>query len=244
MDNDTKDLAAVFEEQKTKIEVLEGKITAFEEKLNDLPSAEQIQGLLTAIEQRKPYGKPYGEPFINSVVALIEKVGAKTIGELKEKLKAMTTEELEQIGELAEFIKLIGETSYEEFMKKCMEGGKSMAECAKEYKGEPKEDEAGEQEHPTPDIGKTLRYLRGKLDAEAFKHVLPLFGIEKEISEEDLLKLLGSPTLEDRLVALEQKTSVQPLYALPTGELTDDKEAFLAQARKDWGLGLEHQEVE
>ena len=67
-----RDLAAVFEEQKTEIESLKTRVTA--------------------IEQRKPYAAPYGEPFIKAVIALIDKTEAKTIDELKEKLKAMTGE--------------------------------------------------------------------------------------------------------------------------------------------------------
>lgn len=69
---DNKDLAAVFEEQTTRIKALETKFAEF--------------------EQRKPYGEPFGEPFIKSVLALITKIGAKDIEELKEKLKAMTGE--------------------------------------------------------------------------------------------------------------------------------------------------------
>lgn len=149
----SKDLAEVFEEQKTRIEALETKFAEF--------------------EQRKPYGKPYGLPFIKSVIALIRKTGVKGEG----------------IDELIEKLEKLGEGA------------------------------AGEQKYPAPVIAKMLRYLKGKLDAKAFKHVLGLLGVEKESVDE----IIGEPTVEWRLG--------EPAYMLPTGEYdtSDIKAAELAK---------------
>ncbi|NVM23560.1 MAG: hypothetical protein HWN68_17480 [Desulfobacterales bacterium] len=69
---DNRDLAEIFEAQKTRLEALETKFAEF--------------------EQRKPYAAPYGEPFIKAVIELVRKVKGDTKEEIIKALEAMTGE--------------------------------------------------------------------------------------------------------------------------------------------------------
>lgn len=235
-----KDLAEVFEEQSNKIEALETKFSEFEEKLGELPSKDDIskmteesvtKALSAAFEQAKP-GESYGEPFRKSVLALISKAGVEDTAELEEKLKAMTAEELEEIGEFKELVRFVTE---------------SVPKPKPEEDGEESDD--GGEETGEQDTGAALRNIRAYLkrknvDEKVIRHVFEILGISKETSDEDIEKLLGTPTVEERISAVERSLNLQgPTYALPTGEQTTDRDTFMERARKDWNIGLEHQEV-
>lgn len=248
MSSNEKDLATVFEEMKTEITTVKEKLGTFEEQLKTTPTKEDLKSFATKEdmkkigEQAKPYGKPYGEPFIKSVIALIKKAGAKTIDELIDKLQKMTGEELERLTELPEFeslVKAVGEQA--RFIS-----AEDEDDCKKKG-GEWKDGrclvvkKAGEAVEASA-IAKTLKYLKGKLDAKQLKHVTKLLGVAEETADE-MLKPTEVEELRDRISTLEQRTGESPNYILPTGERLTDKTKFMDEAKKLWEYGREHQGV-
>jgi len=119
--SDDVDLQSFFSELKTSVSSLETTVKETSEAIKTLEESvdqrfKDFEERLKAVkeqeearEQEKPYGPPerpyrppYGEPFIKSVLALIDKIKAKDLDDLKAKLKKMIGATKEAIEELLE----------------------------------------------------------------------------------------------------------------------------------------------
>jgi len=187
------------------------------------------------------------------------------VKEIEENLSTLTSEVKENITKTCIAYSAL-EEDYREFMEKCLEQGKSMEECAKEWKAKAvtsKEQEqypapkiarmleflkglvgkefttahfdkvieilgvkgvkypakypAGKEaeQYEAPAIARVLRYLKRKLSAREFKHVLDLLGIEseeiEEVEEKGVKAVLPAKTGE------EKDITKHPAYRLLTG---------------------------
>jgi len=98
------------------------------------------------------------------------------------------TKRLTDIESNVELVMATVEEDYREFMEKCMEEGKTMKQCAREWREKQRlyEEPYGkptEEQYEAPAIAKTLRYLKRILNDRQFKHVLRLLGVGQELAD-------------------------------------------------------------
>jgi len=245
MADDTKDLAAAFEELNSAISDISKKLETVEKTVEELPTKEDVEKLVKSeVEQAvKPYGKPVPTTREECEAAGGRWVRGKCVlSEGEEGGEEEEGEEKEQIYKDEETGEEYPVTSRTAFMGACLKAGRSMKECSDLWEKVGKK--TGEKTYPAPAVAKLLAYLERLIGKEFTKRNLThirtriLGARTKETLEEEV------EDLRARVEALESGELKGPKYVLPGGEILTDKDAFMERALRDWDIGLEHQKVE
>jgi len=188
------DLQAVFTEFKQKLNEVSGKLGHIEKEVKEVSKTANLAYQATEQEYQE---------FMEKCLE-----AGKSMEECAKewRAKATTSKEVEQypapkVARLLEFLKgLVGKEFTAEHFDKAVSilGAKAKAPYKAPYKAptseekpkEPKEPKKGGEQYPAPAIAKVLRYLKRKLNAREFQHVLDLLGVEAEELGEDIKAIL------------------------------------------------------